>query len=157
MTQVRHTIVCPRCKAETQVLGVGLLEIDRCGACGGIWFDVGEIKQLRGLSDDKHVRTDIEALLAAPAQPGTSSVPSGDQHPLACPICALRMQRKHHEDAPGVVIDRCVAHGTWLDRGEAVRLLELAAKTAQARRQELAERRGAKKESWLSAILDLFD
>lgn len=153
MTQVRHTIMCPRCKAETQVLGVGPIEIDRCVACGGIWFDVGEIKQLRELADDKHVRADIEALLAVDDR---LSTPSTEQT-LTCPVCALRLTRRHHEDAPGVVIDRCSLHGTWLDRGEAVRLLELAAKTAEARRRELAERRATKKESWLSAILDLFD
>lgn len=132
---------------------VGPLEIDRCASCGGVWFDVGEIKQLRGLADDQALREEIGALLEKRA----ATAPATTGEPLLCPMCGLRMTRRHHEDAPGVVIDRCQSHGTWLDHGEVARLLKLAAEVDAARLRELAELRRPKRSNWFSAILDLFD
>jgi Zn-finger nucleic acid-binding protein len=132
---------------------VGPLEIDRCAACGGIWFDAGEIKQLRGLADDQELRGTIAHLIGEQA---VAAAVAGDDS-LACPVCTLRMTRQHHEDAPGVVIDRCRQHGTWLDHGEVARLLQLATQVDATRLREREEMHRPKKASWLSAILDLFD
>ncbi len=152
-SEERRRIPCPRCKATTQVVKLSALEIDRCEACGGVWFDIGEIKQLRALSNDRGIRDEIGAALVA----GKSPLATGQVVALACPLCALKMTRRPHEDAPGVVIDRCQQHGTWLDRGEALRLLEMAKKTDEARSRALAEQHEPRKRGWLSAVLDLFD
>lgn len=153
MAQVRHAITCPRCNSATSVVGVDQLELDRCARCGGIWFDVGEVRELRKLVDDKRVREQLQELPHAHGAGSTST----EAVALACPVCALKMVRRHHEDAPGVVVDRCQQHGTWLDQGEAERLLVLAAQNEEARRQQLAARKQGKSEGWLAALLDLFD
>lgn len=151
---IRHKIVCPRCKSDTQTTNVDTLELDRCASCAGLWFDVGEIKQLRALADEARLRDEITHVLqnaGATLKPEQAIVA---EHPLPCPVCHLRMARRPHPDAPGVVIDRCHQHGTWLDRGEAARLLQLINEHEVQHRQTDAAK---KKKSWLSAILDLVD
>ncbi len=149
----RRIIACPRCKATTQVVRLSVLEIDRCPACGGVWFDIGEIKQLRALSNERAIQDELAAALVT----GTEPMLSAQVITLGCPLCGLKMTRRPHEDAPGVVIDRCQQHGTWLDRGEALRLLALAKQTDEARSRALAQQHEPKKRGWLSAVLDLFD
>lgn len=153
MTDDQRTIRCPRCTSATDVVPLADLELDHCAACGGIWFDAGEIKRLRVMVDDVAVRDALAALFVSAATPPVMS----SEERLVCPVCAIRMTRRHHEDAPGVVIDRCQVHGTWLDRGEVTRLLELAKQTSAARLRELSERRAPKQASWLGAFFDLFD
>jgi len=135
------------------VVAVDRLELDRCAACRGIWFDVGEVSELRKLADDKQVREQLQRLLSE----HVASSSLADAPALVCPVCALKMVRRHHEDAPGVVVDRCQQHGTWLDQGEAARLLVLAAKQDEARRQQQASLHEGKPRGWFAALLDLFD
>lgn len=153
MVQVRHAITCPRCTTATSVVAIETLELDCCAGCGGIWFDLGEVKALRQLADDRRLREQLlEFLHAREAGPTLT-----EEVALSCPVCALKMVRRHHEDAPGVVVDRCQQHGTWLDQGEAERLLALAAQHEEARRQREASRKEHKSEGWFAALLDLLD
>ncbi len=48
---------CPRCKAAMESGGAydGSLVIDRCAACGAVWFDAGEIQILRKLTGVENV------------------------------------------------------------------------------------------------------
>jgi Zn-finger nucleic acid-binding protein len=38
---------CPDCQSPLTVLEVGGVEIDHCQACGGTWFDEGELERVR--------------------------------------------------------------------------------------------------------------
>jgi Zn-finger nucleic acid-binding protein len=38
---------CPDCEADLKTEKVGLVEIERCGGCGGTWFDEGELGKVR--------------------------------------------------------------------------------------------------------------
>ncbi|UPT72836.1 MAG: DUF4178 domain-containing protein [Elusimicrobiota bacterium] len=69
---------CPRCRRpmETGKAYDGGIEADRCGACGSIWFDAGEILVLRRLTGVENVagrpaEDDAEAP-AAPAAPAAA-------------------------------------------------------------------------------------
>ena len=37
---------CPKCRADMELIDYEGVEIDRCGTCNGIWFDVGEVELL---------------------------------------------------------------------------------------------------------------
>ena len=75
---------CPRCRTAMDKGGIydGRIELDRCLACGGFWFDAGEIgvlRRLSGLSQVVKAAADPEAplppLSAAAAAPATSAKP----------------------------------------------------------------------------------
>ena len=153
MVKVRRSIRCPVCSTETQTLMLASLEIDRCAACGGLWLDRGELKQLREMASDAALRKAATELLGEPRV----AVIARPKELLACPVCALKMTRRTHEEVSALVIDRCQEHGTWLDQGEATRLLELVAHKDEARAREYAEKRGLKRESLFSLIQKLFD
>jgi Zn-finger nucleic acid-binding protein len=49
------TLPCPRCHSMMLVQDVKhedtKVEIDRCGACGGIWLDKGEVEQIMAIGE----------------------------------------------------------------------------------------------------------
>ena len=49
---------------------------------------------------------------------------------LSCPACKREMERGRFAASSNVVIDVCVAHGMWLDRGELTDLVKHATKRA---------------------------
>ena len=64
-----RAIACPRCGGRMQPFRERGVDLDRCGACGGVWFDPGEILAHRG--------------------PGAEPIdfePVGGS-PLDCPVC----------------------------------------------------------------------
>jgi Zn-finger nucleic acid-binding protein len=38
--------LCPRCQARLELSFMGAVELDRCGRCGGIFFDEGELQTI---------------------------------------------------------------------------------------------------------------
>ncbi|WP_428355232.1 zf-TFIIB domain-containing protein [Methyloprofundus sp.] len=43
---------------------------------------------------------------------------------IKCPVCREFMRRNNFAQKSGVIVDRCSAHGLWLDSGEVTHLLE---------------------------------
>jgi uncharacterized protein len=41
-----HYMHCPKCGMDLQEFDFRGLKLDRCGSCGGVWFDEGEMEQL---------------------------------------------------------------------------------------------------------------
>jgi uncharacterized protein len=41
-----HYMHCPKCGMELQEFDFRGLKLDRCGSCGGVWFDKGEMEHL---------------------------------------------------------------------------------------------------------------
>ncbi|MBX3192061.1 MAG: zf-TFIIB domain-containing protein [Labilithrix sp.] len=84
-----------------------------CSACGGLWLaPEAAVHVMRGLGD---------ALESSLARAGNThervSVvpPPPDLGERGCPRCGVTMMRV---TVGSIVIDSCVAHGTWFDRGE---------------------------------------
>lgn len=114
---------CPRCSSILSAvhIGRGSFTIERCPACHGIFFDPGELEHLIDalVSNVQEVDTArIQALIEFEA-PQTES---GVQY-VRCPICADVMNRRNYGARSGVIVDRCRAHGVWLDGGEFSKLL----------------------------------
>lgn len=102
---------CPKCQDETLdsrvVRGV---EVDRCPACQGVWFDEEELSKL---IDDKAV--------------GNSKLKGADKgqdrQPGVCPRDGTRLLRVYSKRNRSVVLDCCSeCKGVWLDGGEFQRL-----------------------------------
>jgi len=84
------------------------IEIDVCGACGGMWLDASE---LAGLDDNFFVNMESISYSAAAA----TAVDVG----LECPKCAVPLFKVHPDGHSDVVVDKCgTCGGFWLDKGE---------------------------------------
>jgi len=111
---------CPRCRRAMIPRGEGPVTALICTECGGLWLDPvgvaritdvgGAARALRALAED--------AARRAPFGGGMA------RFNVACPVCGELMQRMEHARSQ-VVVDLCEQHGTWFDRGEVQRLVDL--------------------------------
>lgn len=116
----KHDAACPRCKAELVTLGIKLgdrFEIERCKKCLGVFFDVAELEQMMRLAATEGVIDPARLERLTREQKEVWAVTY-----LPCPVCSELMLRTRFGRSP-VIIDRCKAHGAWLDGGELGRLL----------------------------------
>ncbi|MGH7891940.1 MAG: zf-TFIIB domain-containing protein [Thermodesulfobacteriota bacterium] len=49
---------CPKCGGNLHEVAFRGIRIDRCGNCGGVWLDSGELEKLAG-TEDKSVISDV--------------------------------------------------------------------------------------------------
>jgi Zn-finger nucleic acid-binding protein len=77
-----------------------------CPKCHGIWLD----------------RKMFDAICKRDSQPRRFGTTRDDRSAAAqtvkCPICFHWMEAKNFENCPGLVVDVCRRHGTWLDTNE---------------------------------------
>jgi Zn-finger nucleic acid-binding protein len=115
---------CPRCNVKLKTVNLtsqGRFLIERCGTCHGLFFDPGELEALLEATVTNVFEIDRERLNAV------SNDRRPDQHPIAyikCPVCSELMHRVNFGAKSGVIVDRCRAHGIWLDGGELRQLFE---------------------------------
>jgi Zn-finger nucleic acid-binding protein len=107
------------------------VEYGECGRCGGVFIDRVVIEHLLANYDDERVKVLLEALHTARYDADVPRVPT-----VRCPICGRRMDRKLSETGAGVIVDRCDAHGTYLDRGELQTLVAFVERDAMRRIRE---------------------
>ncbi len=138
---------CPRCRvalASASLLEGGRVQVDVCPQCRGIWFDADELQTVLDAAADEQARVDrqlIGALTDRNAGPAEVCY-------VPCPVCSKMMNRCAHGHRSGVVADRCVAHGVWLDGGELETLFDWVAagghlldtQVSEERRQDEARR-----------------
>ncbi|MCA8924049.1 MAG: zf-TFIIB domain-containing protein [Planctomycetes bacterium] len=100
---------CPKCDgAQLEAIEVDEVEVDRCGACAGIWFDPSELGRL--LDDDTQK---VGAIMTGDDDGGH------DQRVASCPRDGTRLVRVRSIRNSAIVIDTCTkCRGIWLDGGE---------------------------------------
>lgn len=85
------------------------LEIDKCPACAGVWFDAEEL--------DKFLDAKVKLPEAPPgtqATPGELDAKAGD-----CPHCAVPLARQPARSNPRLTVVVCgKCGGTWVDGPE---------------------------------------
>jgi Zn-finger nucleic acid-binding protein len=90
--------------------------VDRCDACGGTWFDRGEVGRVLDLRTrggrDRGTAVRLEAHFA-PGMP-----PRDARRGRACVVCRGRMTRRLVASKGPVYVDVCASHGLWFDAGE---------------------------------------
>lgn len=98
---------CPKCKARMESVEVDQYEIDRCTACGGLWFDLREHEHLKDIAGSERVDT---------GKPADGPAPS---RAIDCPRCKTGMIRMTFVEQPHIQYEMCsVCHGLYLDAGE---------------------------------------
>ena len=90
------------------------VELDWCPACGGLWFDSGEMELLARKTTDSPIEEGL--CLSEPART--------DEERLKCPLCHKKMDKRLLGHAQPVIADVCPrCDGLWLDQGELEQVL----------------------------------
>ena len=100
-------MICPKCGTDELAGGMGAfgVEVDRCGSCGGVWLDKGELGVY--FKD----ASKFDAALGEALKTAKASF-------RRCPRCVKDMLAARLEKA-GVELDSCPnCSGLWLDKGE---------------------------------------
>jgi len=116
--------ICPRCNVNLHTVDLGMgggLVIERCDKCLGIFFDPGEVEALLDRSVAHVYEVDFERMNILIEK--EAMVDSWPVEYIKCPVCQTRMNRKSYGARSGVIVDKCKAHGVWLDGGELGKLL----------------------------------
>jgi Zn-finger nucleic acid-binding protein len=104
---------CPKCGfALTQKYYKGMIEVDYCPNCRGMWLDLDELDRLEDVAfdDDAHKGSLVH-----------NQRPTG----YPCPHCATPLQEFEYR-LYDLKLDYCTEkHGFWLDAGEDERVLEI--------------------------------
>jgi Zn-finger nucleic acid-binding protein len=141
---------CPRCAIRLKTIDLklnGTFLIERCEHCLGLFFDPGELEALLDATVSNVFLIDRSGL------DGINMNRQPDQYPIAyikCPVCSQLMNRVNFGVRSGVIIDRCKAHGVWLDGGELRHLMEwmkLGGKLLDQQHQEQSRKEEQKRES----------
>jgi uncharacterized protein len=100
---------CPKCGAAMELVKVEDVEIDRCGGCGGMWFDLLEHEHLKAIAGSEQVDS---------GAPGRGQ--KQDQIRKAnCPRCKTPMIGMVFAEQTHIHYEMCsVCHGVYLDAGE---------------------------------------
>jgi Zn-finger nucleic acid-binding protein len=114
---------CPACDGTLRHIRIDLqppLTIERCGTCCGLFFNPGELEHVLDAQTNPVVVIDYQQIdvLASDVSPQSAI------RYRKCPVCAERMSPWNFGGRSGVILDRCGAHGFWLDGGELRRLAE---------------------------------
>ena len=104
---------CPRDGTELSKVELLGLELDKCHACDGIWFDRGELETLSEAKD-----ADIEEVLER--KYGNPKVKEGKPEGyMRCPRCGSRLREQYYTYLNPVRVDRCeTCFGFWMDDEE---------------------------------------
>jgi Zn-finger nucleic acid-binding protein len=116
--------ICPHCdkKLETIQLPLGEpLYIERCKDCFGLFFDVGELDIL--LEHSVKSAQEINSIHLKNINIDRY-YHKQDVKYIKCPVCQRVMDRNLFAKKSGVVVDRCIYHGLWLESGEITHLME---------------------------------
>lgn len=122
------------------------LVLDRCPRCGGVWFDRGEVDDLRRMKPSAawHEITVAEEAVPMLCHSCHASMPRdaetcpscGWKNRLPCPSCGKDMERRQHS---GLYLDVCRScQGVWFDRLELTEIWNLQVAAVSPRLGERA-------------------
>jgi uncharacterized protein len=144
---------CPVClgvQMVKQPIGqAGELLLDHCQRCGGIWFDSGEVEQLRGYQPQALWRRVALRPVAEPMQCHGCHVPIGRNEPtcpacewhnvIPCPVCQQPLQPTIHRN---LLLDICpTCKGVWFDHLELAEIWNLALASAIQEQRPIQEQK----------------
>ena len=137
---------CPVClimMEKAQVQGrAGVLTLDHCARCGGVWFERGEVQQLAARTSAS-LWAEIAPRADTPRPPchvcqtpldrdAERCAVCGHSNEIDCPSCDQKMSRIARN---GLVLDICErCHGVWFDHRELAAVWKLSIDAAAGRR-----------------------
>ena len=137
---------CPVCLGprleKTRIGPHGELVLDSCDRCGGIWFELGEVRRLARHRPqalwDRLARRDEPFRMQchschAPMDRNAPACPACEwRNAIDCPVCDRRMHAEVHD---GLRLDVCHhCKGVWFDHVELEALWNLALERTTRRR-----------------------
>ncbi len=116
---------CPVCDLAFDNINIGKKKrilIQRCNNCDGVFVAEDILEHLIKIEIMLGAEVDHRVLRFVQDNPR-------QKQELViryrkCPVCKKMMQRFNYRAVSGVVVDRCLRHGIWLDGGELKQLLE---------------------------------
>jgi Zn-finger nucleic acid-binding protein len=106
-----HVSKCPKCHHDMELASYDRIQVDRCTHCKGLWFDSGELEELRKdtwMADyildegDRKVGKQFNRISA-----------------IHCPVCNKDMREEFDAEQPHILYETCPdGHGSFLDAGE---------------------------------------
>lgn len=124
---------CPRCHMMLRTTDYEGVEVDICDNCWGIWLDSGELEQIIDAKDMNFSDAERRQLTSFRGGASAAPAPAGDP-PAACPKCGAVMEPVYSDAAVHLIVDRCPAHGVWLDTGEIKTVQAVAEQSAELHR-----------------------
>jgi len=132
---------CPCCEAWMHAREVGGLRVQECAKCLGLWTpdEVFDALVERATTAARERAANGDAIV--PRVDGGNPA-SAEVEYRRCPVCDAMMTRRNFRKRSGVVVDRCRAHGTWLDAHELEQIagFVLSGRAAEAERIEATRR-----------------
>ena len=110
-------MICPRCRVDLKAEKQSSVQVDRCPACWGTWFDKGEFTTLAAAKTHAFSDEEIDAVTKGLVHDANAPVPKPDPA-LNCPRCGKVMGKVRHNAMRMITLDRCDAHGLWFDTKE---------------------------------------
>ena len=109
---------CPKCRSDMEQIMIESIEVDRCSACHGLWFDSGELSKLR--NKEAAAALDIGDVVTGKKQ--------NEIEHYRCPRCAGPMNRLVDPKQPHIWFEQCGScHGSFFDAGELTDLVTVSA------------------------------
>ena len=108
---------CPRCNLALKAQKYEGIDVDTCTACYGYWLDTGELEAITSKKGYKWGKSEKEDILHEIAKVNAQGKAKVDED-AACPKCQGKMEKVSFGGKSGITIDRCAAHGVWLDSKE---------------------------------------
>ena len=102
-------MICPKCQNTMEAIEYDGIEVDRCKACHGIWFDLGESDRL----PDKHAASSLD--IGDPAKGRQTN----EIDRYRCPRCSGGMMHRVDSKQPHIQFEECTScRGSFFDAGE---------------------------------------
>src|SRR5687768_3614584 len=103
---------CPNCATPLKRKDFDGLVLDTCPTCAGVFFDEGELADLRGRGEHMMATVDDEI---QPEAAG-SVAPASEK---SCPGCGAKMGQFRYLYSSPVILDSCdQCGGVWIENGE---------------------------------------
>ncbi|MEX2283082.1 MAG: zf-TFIIB domain-containing protein [Gemmatimonadota bacterium] len=144
VTQEKLHFALPRAKSPVET---GELVLDHCARCGGVWFGLGEVQQLRRVDpsllwgriirrSEVH-RMQCHQCHTHVARNEKKCPGCGWNLALECPVCARTMDQVAHS---GLRLDVCrTCKGVWFDHDELAVIWKLEANALVKERRGIGE------------------
>lgn len=152
---------CPLCDTTFENINIGLKErvlVKRCNDCDGVFITEDILEQL--IKREKKERAKVDYRVLRFIQENPRQKKESVIRYRRCPICENMMQRINYRAVSGVIVDRCLRHGIWLDGGELRQLFEWkkaggsAKKSEASRNNQPSGKRYMYEESRISSYFD---
>lgn len=116
---------CPVCDAAFENINIGLKErilVKRCNDCDGVFITEDVLEHL--IKREKNEVNKVDHRVLRFIQDNPRQKKETVIRYRKCPVCDSMMQRINYRAVSGVIVDRCLRHGVWLDGGELRQLFE---------------------------------